>query len=284
MSVTDAAGAAGKLEALIAHRFGDRCAVDPVTPGLEVLATMADHRVKRHYTEQPVPLELVRLLCAVALSSPTKSDLQQRDIVILQDAAQHERITRFFPGDPWMAKAPVFLVFCGNNRRQRQLHEWRGKPFANDHLDPFFNAAVDAAIALGAFVAAAEAVGLGCCPISVIRNYSDEVSEILGLPQHVFPVAGMTLGWPANHREISLRLPLAATVHVDRFDDADVRAQMQAYDRRRNGVQPYRQQRDVAQWGEATDYGWMEDKARQYAKPDRADFGQYVRSRGFKLA
>jgi nitroreductase/FMN reductase [NAD(P)H] len=93
----------------------------------------------------------------------------------------------------------------------------------------------------------------------------------------------MTVGWPAHHREISLRLPLEATVHLDRFNDTEVRAQVDAYDKRRNAVQPIRQQRDVATHGEVSEYGWSEDKARQYAKPDRADFGTYVRQRGFKL-
>ncbi len=283
MQTTESTALAAEIERLIAHRFGTACTVDSTLQGLDGLFRMADHRVKRHYTDQPVALELIRMLCAIALSSPSKSDLQQRDIVVLQDAGQRARISSFFPGDPWMAKAPFFLVFCGNNRRQRQLHAWRGIPFANDHLDPFFNAAVDAAIALGTFITAAETVGLGCCPISVIRNHAEAVSGILDLPDHVFPVAGMTVGWPAHHREISLRLPLEATVHLDRFNDTDVRAQVDAYDKRRNAVQPIRQQRDVAVHGEATDYGWSEDKARQYAKPDRDDFGAYVQRRGFKL-
>jgi nitroreductase/FMN reductase [NAD(P)H] len=30
-------------------------------------------------------------------------------------------------------------------------------------------------------------------------------------------------------------------------------------------------------------YGWSEDKARQYAHPERADFGAYVRRIGFRL-
>lgn len=274
---------AERLATLLTHRFGESPPVDASLSALDTLFTMADHRVKRHYTERAVSLDLLRLLCAVALSSPTKSDLQQRDIVILQSPEQRAGITQFFPDDPWMAKAPMFLVFCGNNRRQRQLHEWRGIPFVNDHLDPFFNATVDAAIALGTFVAAAESVGLGCCPISVIRNYAEQVSALLQLPPHVFPVAGLTLGWPANHREISLRLPLAGTVHVDRFDDSQIREQVDAYDRRRYGEQPYRSQRDVARHGESAEYGWSDDKARQYAKPDRADFGAYVRRRGFKL-
>jgi nitroreductase/FMN reductase [NAD(P)H] len=64
---------------------------------------------------------------------------------------------------------PNLLLFCGNNRRQRRIHTLRDRHFANDHLDAFFNAAVDAAIALSAFVIAAEAEGLGVCPVSAVR-------------------------------------------------------------------------------------------------------------------
>ena len=53
---------------------------------------------------------------------------------------------------------------------------------ANDHLDGFFNAAIDAGIALQAFIAAAERIGLGCCPLSVIRNQIARVSDLLALP------------------------------------------------------------------------------------------------------
>ena len=40
---------------------------------------------------------------------------------------------------------------------------------------------------------------------------------------------------------------------------------------------------DPARWGEARVYGWSEDKARQYAVPLRADFGAFVRAKGFNL-
>jgi len=174
-------------------------------------------------------------------------------------------------------------VFCGNNRRQRQIHQWRGHDFANDHLDAFFNAAVDAGIALGTFVAAAEAVGLGCCPISVIRDRAREVSELLALPEKVVPVAGMCVGWPADEGGITPRLSLATTVHHERFAEGDLAAQIEAYDRRRARSRPYRNQRDPARFGRAEFYGWSEDKARQYAVPLRADFGVFVRAQGFHL-
>src|SRR5205085_7875160 len=138
-------------------------------------------------TDIPVEAALLRLLFACALSAPSKSDLQQADIVHVADREKVRTITDLVSGMPWIAEAPVLLVFCGNNRRARQVGEWRGKPFANNHLDHFMNAAVDAGIVMTTFIRAAEAVGLGCCPISGIRNKPNEVSRLLELPEAVFP-------------------------------------------------------------------------------------------------
>lgn len=246
------------------------------------LATMAGRGVVRRFKDEPLPAGMIETLAAIALSSPSKSDLQQRDVLIVEDPAIRGRINELLKDQEWVAAAPHLLVFLGNNRRQRQLHEWRGHPFANDHLDAFFNAAVDAGIALSAFITAAEAAGVGCCPISVIRNHAEEVSGLLGLPDHVFPVAGLGLGWPAGPHFISARLPLGLTLHRDRYTEATDET-VRAYDRRRNDIFPYRQQRNVARFGETAEYGWSEEKARHYALPERADFGAYVKRRGFKL-
>jgi nitroreductase/FMN reductase [NAD(P)H] len=269
-------------------RFGSdepHLAVPPDAPALH--AQLAARGVVRWFKDEPVPYDLLHRLCALALCSPTKSDLQQRDIVIVDDAALRREIlaplTEGPTGQAWLNDVPVLLIFCGNNRRQRLWHGWRGKPFANDHLDAFFNAAVDTGIALSAFVLAAEAQGLGACPISVICNRAAEVSKLLGLPQHVFPVAGLAVGWPAVAPKQSMRLPLDVTVHRNGYREDGLREAVEGYDRRREAAQPYREQRYVEAFGKAATYGWSEDKARQYAVPERADFGAYVRARGFRL-
>jgi nitroreductase/FMN reductase [NAD(P)H] len=158
----------------------------------------------------------------------------------------------------------------------------RGKPFPNDHLDQFFNAAVDTGIVLATFIAAADAVGLGTCPISVIRDHSARVSEMLALPQRVIPVAGMCVGWPSEAGHISPRLGLDSTIHQGRYSEGDLATRIDAYDRRRAAIHPYKP-RDPARWGEVAFYGWSEDKARQYGVPQRADFGAFVRGKGFRL-
>lgn len=266
------------------YRFGESA---PASSGRvepdEAWQKMASRGVVRRFTDEPVPADLVDTLCALALSSPTKSDLQQRDILIVEDAAKRARIDQLLADQDWIPTAPVFLVFLGNNRRHRQVHEWRGKPFVNDHLDAFFNATVDAAIALSAFCTAAEAAGLGCCPVSVLRDHAAEVSDLLALPDHVFPIAGLGLGWPQRPGWTSLRLPLTHTVHRDTFKEDGLREAVEGYDARRRGVAPYRSQRDVQTWGEDPAYGWSEDKARQYAVPQRDDWGAFVKRKGFKL-
>lgn len=267
-------------QAALDRRFGPGA---PQADAAAVPAAMLLRGSVRRFADRPVEAEAVRLLCAAALSSPTKSDLQQRDIVVVQDPAQRAALAALVADQAWVAEAPCLLVFCGNNRRQRQIHDWRGHPFPNDHLDAFFNAAVDAAIALAAFVTAAEAAGYGCCPISAVRNRAPEVSALLGLPQHVFPVAGLGLGHPGSAPEVSPRLPLDATVHVDRFSETGIREAVEAYDHRRAAVQPFRRQRLAETLGTVEPYGWSEDKARQYSVAEREGWGAFVRAKGFDL-
>lgn len=271
------------LRDALEERFGEAFTIDPALPGLDGLARIAAHRVHRHFATRPLEPALLRLLCACALSAPSKSDLQQADIVIVVDRAKQRAIAGLIPDMPWIADAPVFLVFCANGRRLPAIAALRGKPFPNDHLDAFFNAVVDAGLVLATFLHAAEAVGLGACPISVIRDHAAVVSELLALPDRVVPVAGLCLGWPAEPGRISPRLGLDTRLHTDRFEDGALVAELDAYDRRRAARQPYRAQRQPERWGEAAFYGWSEDKARQYADPQRTDFGAFVRRKGFRL-
>jgi nitroreductase/FMN reductase [NAD(P)H] len=280
---TDDREPATRVEAALKERFGAAPQIDAGWRGLDEFARIAEHRSHRRYTGAAVDPALLRLLFACALSAPSKSDLQQADIVHVEDRDKVRAIVELIPDMPWIGEAPVVLVFCGNNRRIRQIGDWRGKPFANDHLDHFMNAAVDAGIVMTSFIRAAEAAGLGCCPVSAIRNRPHDVTRLLELPDGVFPVAGLTVGWPTEPGRITPRLPLDVTVHVDRFDDSNVREKIESYDRRRHELMPYRKQRGTHKFGEADFYGWSEDKARQYGVPERTDWGAFVRAKGFSL-
>jgi hypothetical protein len=123
----------------------------------------------------------------------------------------------------------------------------RDRHFANDHLDAF-NAAVDAGVVLSAFVIAAEAEVSGACPVSVVRIHSDAPSRLLKHPDHVFPTAGIAVGYPAEASQPSMRLPLSATVHRNTFLENGLDDAIEAYDRCREAAQPYAAQRYVGGW------------------------------------
>jgi nitroreductase len=271
---------------LIQNRFGLPSAAGNALPAEGVVAQILAHRTHRRYRSDAVPDEVLDIVLAAALSAPSKSDLQQVAIIVVRDPAKQAAVAGWIPDMPWIAQAPRFLVFCGDHRRLRRMAELRQRPFPNDTLDMFLNAAVDAGLVLESFILAAAGMGLGCCPISVVRNHVEKLAELLELPPCVFPVAGLCVGYPAQPGYVSMRLPPAVTVHTDRYDDRDLPAELDAYDRRREArhATPRENQRYVDRYGYTEPYGWSEDKARQYSVPERHNFGPFIRNHGFDLA
>jgi len=270
-------------QALLKARFGMEL------PGVEVpdvIAPLLDRRVVRRYTDQPVPDSLLDALLAAAQSAPAKSDLQQYSVVVMRNAAHIKQIADWIGTMDWIATAPVFLVWCGDMRRGQRLCELHNMPHANNNLDTFLNTAVDCSLAMAQFMAAAEAVGLGTCPISYVRSHIERVSPLLGLPSGVYAVAGLSVGWPVFRRPTSMRLPPSVVVHRERYDDSALERDTAAYDARRREREPKApgslKNTDIYPPREGV--GWSEDVARQLSVPERFGFAAYLRTKGFDLA
>src|SRR6187551_911203 len=88
----------------LSRRFGETFEPDENLAGLDALARLAGRRVHRRYTDRPVDPALLRLLCACALSAPSKSDLQQADIVIVNKTDQ-AAIAGLIPDQPFIRSA-----------------------------------------------------------------------------------------------------------------------------------------------------------------------------------
>jgi FMN reductase [NAD(P)H] len=270
-------------QALLKARFGMEL------PGVEVpdaIAPLLDRRVGRRYTEQAVPDSLLDALLAAAQSAPAKSDLQQYSVVVMRNAAHIKQIADWIGTMDWIATAPVFLVWCGDMRRNQRLCDQHGMPHANNNLDTFLNTAVDCSLAMAQFMAAAEAVGLGTCPISYVRSHIERVTPLLSLPSGVYPVAGLTVGWPVFRRPVSMRLPPSVVVHRERYDDTQQDAEIRSYDERRRAREPVAagslKNNDVHPPRDGV--GWSENVARQLSVPERFGFAAYLKTRGFDLA
>ena len=265
-------------EALIRARYGALPFAPPEIPA--ALAMLLDRRVTRRYRPDDVPDPLLDLVLAGAQSAPAKSDLQQYSVIVTRNTANIAAIADAIGTMPWIKEAPVLLLFCGDIRRGRQVCAIHGRAHANDSVDTFLNASADAALAMGFCIMAAEAAGLGSCPISYVRNNLDLVARLFGLPDGVFPVAGLTLGFPAARNPVSPRLPPSVVVHRERYDDAKLAASLPAYDALRPPAKPrYPEVHGPKPEGCA----WSENSARQLSVPERANFRAWLATKGINL-
>ena len=273
------------LDVLWRDRFAlDNPALQGANPDPAVERLLA-HRTQRLYTEDPVPEAVLDTLLAAGLSAASKSDMQQVSLIRIADRAVRERIGALIPAMPWIVQAPEFFIVCGDNRRIRRVCALRGLAYANDTMDAVLNAAIDAAIVMQQMVCAAEIMGLGCCHISHVRDHVDEIAEMLAIPDHVFPIAGLCVGYPAREGFVSVRLAPSATVHVDRYDDSRLADEVDGYDRRRDAryAIPPEKYKHAERFGTPEFYGWSEDKARQMAVDDSPTMRAYLEKAGFAL-
>lgn len=264
---------------LIRARYG-ALPFDPPAEIPPALAALLDRRVTRRYRAEDVPDPLLDTVLAAAQSAPSKSDLQQFSIIVTRDAGKIAKVADWIGTMPWIKDAPVLLLFCGDMRRGQQACERHGRAHANNNMDTFLNTAVDAALAMGMAIAAADAAGLGTCPISYVRSHIEKVGPLFGLPEGVYPVAGLTLGWPAARNETTPRLPPAAVIHRERYDDSALPAALDAYDALRAKQKPrYPEVHGPAPEG----CTWSENAARQLSVPERFGFRAWLRLKGFAL-
>ena len=274
-----------ELLELIQNRFGIEADVLQIGVTKCLVGDILARRSFRRYLDREVPEELRNLLLACAQSASTKSDLQQYSIIDIHEQSAKDKLAEL-SGSPFMIKAPVVLVFCGDIRRVQRISELRGLPYVQNTLDNFMNAAVDAALAMQTYILAAESHGLGCCPISHVRNDLNQVRDLLRLPEGVFPMAGLTAGWPGEERDVVLRLPPSVVVHQNTYNDIALAEEIDHYDQRRHDKRPIPETSylHTEEFNLPEFYGWSENIARRLAKPSNLKgLRTFLESHGFEL-
>ena len=176
------------------------------------------HASVRSYRPDPVPVDQVEAIVAAGQRSSTSSNLQMFSVVAVTEQSTRERLAVLCGNQEHIAQAPVFLAWCADLARLDRACQVRGYEQVTQYVESFLLAAVDTSLAMQNAALAAELMGLGICYIGAIRNRPQEVIDLLELPRLVFPIAGMTLGWPAVEPMLRPRLPLSAVLHWERYD------------------------------------------------------------------
>ena len=268
------------------NRYGKNSDLDlsqvDISPLLKSILSRAS---VRKFLKKPITKEILTLLLASAQSAPSKSNLQQYSILVIQDTSIKTEISNLIGNTKWALTAPFFLLFLADIRRNIKISSDRGYKHKNNNVDTFMNGVIDAALSMQSMVIASEAMGLGVCPISMIRNIIEEVKLICKLPKGVFPIAGLAVGWPDEKAPVSLRLPQDIVTHVNIYKEENLSQKINEYDERVFKIAPISEekQRHVDLYGIAEKGTWSENISRQLSVPERENFKKWLKDHGINL-
>lgn len=186
----------------------------------ETIRGLLERKSVRVFTEELVSREVKIRLLECAAAAPTAGNQQLYTILDITDQALKDTLAVTCDNQPFIAKAPVVLIFCADGNKWYQGFQRFGceprKPGAGDMM----LAVCDAMIAAQNVVTAAHSLGLGSCYIGDIMEQYEEHRELLKLPQYVFPVAMLVIGWPTQQqkdRQKPERQPLSMVVRENNY-------------------------------------------------------------------
>jgi FMN reductase (NADPH) len=204
--------------------------------------------------------------------------------VAVTQAEKRARLAELCGNQAHVAEAPLLLVWCADLYRLERVCKLRGCTQVAGLVENFLVAVVDVSIAAQNAALAAESMGLGICYIGSIRNHAREVIEMLKLPRLVYPITGLTVGWPMHAPSIRPRLPQQAVLHWEEYN-LDQEAALREYDAEMIATRTYEDRQIPAPGkpGEMEAYGWLEHTARRVSKEWRTEQRQVLEEQGFSL-
>lgn len=183
------------------------------------MQTINTRRSIRRYQDKDVDNTLLTRLIKEAERTQTMGNLQLYSVVVTRSKELKTKLAPAHFNQPMVTGAPVVLTFCADYRRTTLWAEQRQATPGYDNPLSFVNAMTDALLFCQTFCNLAEEEGLGCCFLGTTVYQPQSIIDTLQLPELVFPVATITLGWPDENPPLSDRLPVSAIIHEETFHD-----------------------------------------------------------------
>ena len=180
---------------------------------------LAKHRSIRKFRSEPIAPEVLQDMLEAASRASTCGNMQLYSLIVTQSRELREALAPCHFNQPMVKTAPVVLTFCIDLRRFTKWCEQRKATPGYNNLEWFVTGSVDALLAAQTFCVAAEEKGLGICYLGTTTYNPQMIIEALELPELVFPITTVTVGWPAEEPAQVDRLPLEAIVHEETYHD-----------------------------------------------------------------
>ncbi|CAM3082702.1 oxygen-insensitive NADPH nitroreductase [Paenibacillus lupini] len=241
----------------------------------ETIGLLKQHRSIRKFTKDPVTAEQLDAILTAAQQASTSSNMQAYSVIGITDKELRSELAKLAGNQAYIEESSVFLVWCADLYRWEQAAKRHYDEEILSTTENFIIGTVDAALAAQNAAVAAESLGLGIVYIGGIRNQPEQISELLELPQHVYPVFGMCIGVPDQSPLDRPRLPRSAVYYENSYNTSTIDSNIDAYD---ETMSNYMRARSNGKAGTT----WSEAMAAK-AGPVRMHMRSFLQKQGFEL-
>ena len=243
----------------------------------ETTRVLSERVSVRRFRNEPVSDDVVNALLQAAFRAPTSSNIQAYSVIIVRDPQSRQALAKIAGNQQHVIDCPVFLAFCADLTRIEHAMIERGHDIDNNNLEMGLVSTIDAALVGMSAYLSADSLGLKGVMIGAMRNNAIEVARILGLPQRVYCVFGMCLGYADHVPAQKPRMDFEAVVHHERYDTGKMASFIEHYDQR------------LAQHYRATDRAthdasWSHDMDDKFSRRPREELRAALRQLGFDFA
>ena len=186
----------------------------------EVLKQLHDRKSVRVYEPRPVEPAVKQAILEAAIQAPTAGNMALYTILDITDQELKDKLAVSCDNQPFIATAPVVLVFCADYRRWYDVFCTCVEQVRKPDMGDFMLAQADTLIAAQNAVVAAHSLGLGSCYIGDITENYEFHKELLKLPKYVVPTAMLCIGYPTQqqqNRPKPKRHQVSALVHENGY-------------------------------------------------------------------
>ena len=177
-------------------------------------------RSVRSFLDTPVEEERVQKLLEAAIQAPSGGNIQPISIIRIEKPEGRDKLAKLAVNQPWVAKAPLCLLFCIDFHRTGKWAQAEGASFGGEKaLMSFLLAYADVFCSAENAVLCATSLGLGTVYIGMVLAAMAEIRREFGLPDKVVPVVALCIGYPKKVPAGITKLPTAAMIHRERYED-----------------------------------------------------------------
>ena len=246
--------------------------------------------VRDFVPNQQIPKETIVEIIGAAQKASTSFNLQTYCAISITDKELRKQIAELSENQDFIIDASAFIVVCTDLHKIDLINQITGRTY---YQEKFFESTlmgiIDATLFGQALASAAESYGLGICFVGGIRSNIERIDAMLKLPQKVFPLFGLAIGYPKRRNPKKPRLPISGIYFENGYNSDYMEKAIEDYDCiMKNRKQYIDRQYKIEEFGSINpeEYGWVEHSSRRTSTRDinkiRENLESYIRSKGLK--